>query len=161
MQDDNHTTAATKHHHLLSQDELIQYCEKNRIKLTPLRESILMILVTQKQPMTAYQILDELKQTNAKAQVMSVYRVLEYLKEHHLIHRIENLNAFMLCNHLSKTHLSQWLICEICGDAQEWSLPVFQTGINHLEKDTGFSVTSPTIELLGVCRICQTHSPNE
>lgn len=135
--------------------DVVGYCESHNIKLTPLRKNILLIVAKTKQPLTAYQILDELKQDNPKAQVMSVYRVLEYLLAHHLIHRIENLNAFMPCCHLLEKHFSQWLICETCGDTKECALPVFEQGIDQIEKHTGFSVTNPTIELLGLCSQCQ------
>lgn len=139
----------------LQTSDVMAYCVTNNIKLTPLRKTILLIVVKTKQPLTAYQILDKLKQENPKAQVMSVYRVLEYLLKHHLIHRIENLNAFMPCFHLTEKHFSQWLICEVCGDTQECALPVFEQSIDKIENSTGFSVTNPTIELLGLCSQCQ------
>lgn len=141
--------------------DVISYCEQQAIKLTPLRKKVLLIVTNTKQPLTAYQVLDELRKENPKAQVMSVYRVLDYLIKHHLIHRIENLNAFMPCCHLAMQHLSQWLICEICGDTQEFTSPIFNQGVIVVEKQTGFSVTTSTIELLGLCQSCQNTDKTE
>ncbi len=134
---------------------LTNYCKKNAIKLTPLRNEVLEILAKQNNPLTAYEILDLLKESNPKAQVMSVYRILEFLQNHHLIHRIENLNAFMLCNHLSEHHISQWLICEDCGNVEEYTDNEFSHAIDKITTDNGFAVTAETIELKGVCLNCQ------
>lgn len=110
--------------------------------------------------MTAYAVLDALKEYNPKAQVMSVYRVLDFLLEKGLIHRLESLNAFIVCSHLSVRHLSQWLICERCGLTEESVLTDFSDSITRLEEITGFRVTSPTIELRGICQDCQQQSPS-
>lgn len=132
-----------------------KYCQQHAVKLTPLRQQVLDILSQHQQPLTAYAVLDVLKQSNPKAQVMSVYRILEFLQTNGLIHRIENLNAFMVCSHLAERHVSQWLICQTCGIATECVTESFQQGIAHIEKDTGFQVTTPTIELMGICADCQ------
>lgn len=132
-----------------------QFCHQHAIKLTPLRQQVLDILSEQKQPLTAYAVLDILKISNPKAQVMSVYRVLEFLQQHDLVHRIENLNAFMVCSHLAEHHVSQWLICKTCGSAKEYVSDHFQQVIEHIENNTGFSVSIPTIELMGTCKACQ------
>lgn len=135
-----------------------QYCQQRAIKLTPLRQQVLDILNQQTQPLTAYAILELLKLSNPKAQVMSVYRVLDFLQQHELVHRIENLNAFMLCHHLAEQHASQWLICKNCGAAKEYISSDFQHAIQHIESNTGFNVSSPTIELMGICKNCQTQN---
>lgn len=140
------------HTHVIA--DVNRYCQEKNIKLTPLREQILNIIMHTEQPLTAYTVLEKLQVEKPRAQVMSVYRVLDFLLENGLIHRIENLNAFMPCCHLFEKHLSQWLICEQCGSADECALPIFKQGINEVETQTGFSVTSPTIELLGVCKKC-------
>jgi len=133
-----------------------QYCEQHAIKLTPLRQQVLDILSQQTQPLTAYAVLDILKQNKPKAQVMSVYRVLEFLQKYSLVHRIENLNAFMVCSHLAEHHISQWLICKVCGAAKEYISDGFQQVIHQIENNTGFNVSTPTIELVGICQDCQT-----
>lgn len=138
----------------MSAEALRQHCETHNIKLTSLRESILHIVNATEQPLTAYAVLDILRIERPKAQVMSVYRVLDFLLENGLIHRIESLNAVMPCNHLSEKHLSQWLICRECGSTEEYALPAFYQGIESIEENTGFAVTMPTIELRGICADC-------
>ncbi len=134
------------------------YCQAHQIKLTPLRRHVLDILQKQRRPLTAYVILEHLKTFNPKAQVMSVYRVLDYLLANGLVHRLESLHAFIACSHLSTTHLSQWLICQSCGNTEEYIAPDFHDLIARLEEKSGFHVTSPTIELHGICQQCQKKS---
>lgn len=135
--------------------DTIDYCKQHQIKLTPLRQSILNIIKRCGSPITAYEILDRLKKEKPKAQVMSVYRVLSFLLDNGLIHRIESLNAVMMCSHLNEKHISQWLICGQCKKTQECALPSVGTMIDEIETETGFSVTSPTIELVGLCADCK------
>lgn len=137
-------------------ENIIDYCQQNSIKLTPLRGQVLKIIAASDKPLTAYAVLDLLRKVKPKSQVMSVYRILNFLLEHGLIHRIESLNAFILCHHRSnQEHLSQWLICEQCGHVTEYDLPVFQTGLEMLSKKAGFNVTASVIELSGICADCQ------
>lgn len=131
------------------------YCEKKQIKLTPLRANILNIIEEHNAPITAYEILDKLKQINPKAQVMSVYRVINFLQKNGLTHRIESLNAVMMCCHLAEKHSSQWLICQQCHTTKECALPAMDDVIADLEKQTGFSVTTQTVELSGLCPNCK------
>ncbi len=135
---------------------IVAHCKAHHIKLTPLREQVLAIISQSEKPLTAYAILDELKTVKPNAQVMSIYRTLNFLLDNELIHRIESLNAVMLCHHMDACeHLSQWLICERCGEATECDLPIFQQGLNDISEATGFVVTAPVIELTGICPQCQ------
>ncbi len=114
---------------------IIAHCKVNHIKLTPLREQVLAIISQSEKPLTAYAILDELKTVKPNAQVMSIYRTLNFLLDKELIHRIESLNAVMLCHHMdAREHLSQWLICERCGEATECDLPIFQQGLDDIAR---------------------------
>lgn len=138
-------------------ESIISHCAQQNIKLTPLREAVLKIVSRAEKPMTAYAILDELRHAKPKAQVMSVYRILNFLLDNELIHRIESLNAFILCHHMeAHGHLTQWLICTQCGNVTECDLPVFKQSVDTLAAQTGFSVTAPIIEITGICSSCQT-----
>lgn len=128
------------------------YCKEHQIKLTPLRQQVLEILFNEDSPLTAYHLLSLLQQDN-KIQAMSVYRVLEFFQQHNIIHRIESLNAYKLCCHLDKPHVSQWLICDECGSAEECTVP------NKIKRELiqshDFKTKSTAIELHGVCKLCQ------
>ncbi len=137
-------------------EKIQSYCRRRKVKLTPLRESVLKIIAAAHTPLTAYAILDELRLQRPTAQVMSVYRVLNFLLDNRLIHRLESLNAVVLCHHIEEEgHWSQWLICQHCGEVIECDLPVFEQGFAEIAQKTGFMVTTSVIELSGVCADCQ------
>lgn len=134
-------------------NSITYYCDNHQIKLTPLREAVLKLLYQADAPLTAYNLLSLMQQDNAKIQAMSVYRVLEFFQQHDIVHRIESLNAYKLCCHLNKPHISQWLICDKCGSAEECTVPnnIRQQLVDAHE----FKTTTTAIELHGVCKLCQ------
>ena len=62
--------------------------------------------------MSAYMILDELRENGFRAP-LQVYRALEKLISMGRVHRLESLNAFIACAHLSceKIGVTAFLIC--------------------------------------------------
>lgn len=134
-------------------NKLLDYCQQQKLKITPLRQSVLLVLHQQNTPLTAYAILDLLQRDNNKIQAMSVYRVLDFFQQHNITHRIESLNAYKLCCYLNKPHVSQWLICDNCGSAEECTVP------NAIKKallqDGDFKATTTAIESHGLCKTCQ------
>ena len=54
--------------------------------------------LAQSQPIGAYALLDEIKLEHKSAAPPTVYRALDFLMEHGLVHRIQSLNAFVGCN---------------------------------------------------------------
>ena len=56
------------------------------------------VLAASDDPLKAYEILDKLKDKGVRAP-MTVYRALDGLEEKGHIHKLDGLNAFVLCNH--------------------------------------------------------------
>ena len=69
-------------------------------------------LKKQKQPLTAYEILDLLRSEGITA-ATTVYRALDKLHKDGLIHRIESLNAWTIC---CGSHKNKIPVFEICND---------------------------------------------
>src|SRR5579862_8652027 len=78
-----------------SATRLNRYCKERNIKLTPLRVDVFNLICKSKQPITAYELLRQLRQTRSNAEPPTVYRVLEFLQSANLIHRIETSNAYI------------------------------------------------------------------
>ncbi len=49
----------------------------------------------------------------------SVYRCLDFLMEHGLVHRLETTRSFIACDHPDHPHAVQFLICRQCGSVVE------------------------------------------
>ncbi|MGB8273652.1 MAG: transcriptional repressor, partial [Alphaproteobacteria bacterium] len=94
-------------------------CAKRHARLTDLRRHVLELVWRSHEPVGAYAILETLRREGRKAAPPTVYRALEFLLAHGLVHRIESLNAFVGCVRPGSAHGGQFLICSACGAAAE------------------------------------------
>ena len=74
--------------------------EASKSDLTKNQTLVMGALSQAKGPLSAYTILDELRDDGFRAP-LQVYRALEKLVELGLVHRLESLNAFVACQHTS------------------------------------------------------------
>ncbi len=130
------------------------YCQQEGLRLTELRRQVLELVWNSHRPVGAYTLLGQIGQTGRKAAPPTIYRVLEFLLEHHLIHRIASLNAYVGCNHPSPTHDAQFFICNQCGEAAELADPKIDNALARDAKFLGFLIEKQTIEVIGICDEC-------
>src|ERR1700680_2443485 len=101
-------------------EEAAKLCTANGTRLTDLRQSVLALMREAEGPLTAYQLLDQLKEIRKGAVPPTVYRALDFLIENHLIHKVERLNAVISCSDAEHHHHEvQFLICGQCGTVAE------------------------------------------
>ena len=129
-------------------------CRERGLRFTPLRRQVLKIVWDRHAPTGAYDILDALRVGKRGAAPPTVYRALEFLREHGFVHKIESLNSFVGCNQPSGKHMGQFLICSKCSQVGELDDPEIEIIIQKKAAVAGFSVTRPTIEILGLCPDC-------
>jgi Fur family zinc uptake transcriptional regulator len=147
---------------LLDRAEAI--CERRGANMTELRRHVLGMILDAASPTGAYELLDRLRQTRRGAAPPTVYRTLDFLLEHGLIHRVERLSAFVGCvagctadpDGESHTHAAQFLICRDCGRVVEMQDHHVSVVLARAAKDAGFSISSATIEAEGLCSTCRT-----
>ena len=73
-------------------------CERDGLRLTPIRRQVLEIIWSSHEPSRAYDILAELsRRSGRQITPPTVYRTLDFLQKARLIHRIESQNAFVGC----------------------------------------------------------------
>ena len=84
----------------------------------------------------------------------TVYRALEFLLDHGLVHRIQSLNAFVGCADPEHAHRGLFLICDACGDAVEIEDSAIDRAVAKSATQLGFTLKSRTIEATGLCRQC-------
>jgi len=127
---------------------------KNK-SLSPHSKKVLMLLAKSSRPLTAYDILDKLRKSGIKAPP-TVYRALETLIEHGLVHRIESLGAFVACHHHEEDHAAaaQFAVCRSCGEAAEILDRRLTTLIRDIGRHMKFRVEREMLEVLGLCRNC-------
>ena len=125
-------------------------------KLTRNQQLVLSRLRASAKAMTAYELLDALRDEGLRAPVQ-VYRALETLGQRELVHRIESLNAFVACSHQDAAHdhetAAGFAICDDCRQIWEFTLPP-EAGLTALAESKGFETRQATVELHGRCAHC-------
>jgi Fur family zinc uptake transcriptional regulator len=85
---------------------------------------------------------------------ISVYRALEFLLQHSLVHRVESLNAYVACPSAGSFHAAEFLICRRCGMVAEMKSPVIEEAIAVGAESAGFAVIASVVEIAGICQSC-------
>jgi Fur family zinc uptake transcriptional regulator len=118
-------------------------------RFTPLREHVLELIIQDGRAVKAYDLLDRLSPDLGSPKPPTVYRALEFLSKHGLVHRVEALNAFIACDHDHLGHLAEFFICETCHDVEE------RHAHDHTDcKPDGFEITRSVVEHYGQCGRC-------
>lgn len=138
-------------------DDDISHAHAVHPRLTKNERLVLDVLSDAQGAMKAYELLAALKDHGIKAP-MTVYRALDRLEEKGVIHKLDAMNAFVLCNHDHPHRVQTFLVCSSCNKVEELE----ERGITSLEWSTIKSLASPNafkaqsarIELRGVCGDC-------
>ena len=129
-------------------------CARRGVRLTPIRRRVLELTWASHRPAGAYALLDGLRPELPSTAPPTVYRALEFLLEHGLVHRIQSLNAFIGCPDPERLHRGLFLICDGCGDAVEIEDLKLDRALDRSAESEGFSLRSRTVEATGRCRRC-------
>lgn len=127
----------------------------SQVRLTPLRRRVLELICASHSPVGAYDVLERLGgEREGKAAPPTVYRALEFLLVHGLIHRINSLNAYVACFGPHRPHDACLFICERCRTVDESEAQGLRRAIEREASVAGFSARQQTIEVSGLCRAC-------
>ena len=142
-------------------DRAAALCQERGVRLTPLRRRVLELIWAGHKPLGAYDILDVLKGERRGAAPPTVYRALDFLLKHGLVHRIESMNSFVGCPDPDTPHGGQFLICRSCGLAAELNDSGIVSAIKKSSARAGFVVGRPIIEIEGLCPHCRPQNKKE
>ncbi|UTW45619.1 transcriptional repressor [bacterium SCSIO 12696] len=144
--------------------EILSYAENNcksrGTRLTDKRKKILSGLLQSGKAMSAYELVDYCKQQNGKSiPPMSVYRILDFLQDEGLIHKLDSAKKYIACAHITCDHehgVPQFLICSKCQQVEE--ITVSKSTIAHLKHNVekaGFHLVSSQLEINCLCGHCK------
>lgn len=116
---------------------------------------VLDTLTSAQGPLSAYAILDALREEGFRAP-LQVYRALEKLVGEGLVHRLESLNAYVACRHgHGEAHETiAFAICDRCGDVRELEDGTMGDELNRLAAEAAFQLRASVVEMRGVCADC-------
>jgi len=131
-------------------------CAERKLKLTPIRREVLQHLAASPSPMGAYDLIEKMhRESGRRPAPISVYRVLDFLLEAGLAHRIESRNAFVACAHRHDGgDLVVFMICDSCGCVSEASGAPVQQDLSAIARAAGFSPATQVVEMFGRCAHC-------
>ena len=130
-------------------------CRRQGARLTDIRRRVLELVWESHQPVGAYALLETLSREGRSAAPPTVYRALDFLQSHGLVHRVALLNAFVGCSRPGHPHAGTFLLCLGCGMAAELEDGAIDHSIAEAAGRLGFSVSRQTIEVEGVCPACR------
>ena len=124
-------------------------------QLTKNQSLVLDVLVEAGTPLSAYTILDRLRNEGFRAP-LQIYRALDQLVAHGHVHRLESMNSFVACRHPHHHHhgMTIFAICEQCGHIDEFCDEAVEQGLGQWARDNSFAPRKTSLEMRGCCMAC-------
>lgn len=132
-------------------------CSAQGGRLTPQRQQVLSLIWQEHRPVGAYELLERLRAAGVKAAPPTVYRALEFLLSHGLIHRIESMNAYTGCTAPGTEHHGQFLVCSRCQRVAELDDTAISAELDASAQRLGFEIERQTVEISGLCPGCRSN----
>jgi len=130
-------------------------CKDRGVRFTPQRKRVFELISTNKSASSAYNLLEQLKESEPQAKPPTIYRALDFLLEQGFIHKVESNNSFISCCSCGQNkHYSQLLVCDQCGNVVELQDDNLMTLLAGNAENQGFKITNHVIETHGTCKTC-------
>ncbi|RYG92255.1 transcriptional repressor [Loktanella sp. IMCC34160] len=129
-------------------------CASAGLQFTPVRRRVLEILLAGHRAMGAYDILEVLREEGLGSQPPVAYRALDFLVSNGFAHKIERLNAFVACSHMTEDHAPAFLICRACGSVAEAEIRLERGRLGEAAAQAGFTIERTVVEAEGLCPNC-------
>jgi Fur family zinc uptake transcriptional regulator len=134
-------------------------CKQHGSRLTEKRKRVLGVLLQSDRALSAYELVDLCKENFEVAlPAMSVYRILEFLEQEQLVHKLNLANRYVACKHITCDHkheVPQFLICTNCQRVKEISIN--KSTLASLQENVttaGYRLVSPQLEMNCLCEKC-------
>ncbi|NOH80689.1 zinc uptake transcriptional repressor Zur [Vibrio sp. RE86] len=137
--------------------QIEELCTARGVRLTTQRKRVFELICASPKASSAYELLEELKQSEPQAKPPTVYRALDFLLEQGFIHRVESTNSYIqCCSCNANKHFSHLLICDNCGNVIELQDDSLVALLANNAKEHGFTINNHVIESHGICQSCST-----
>lgn len=152
----------------------LQTLKSKGLRITHPRQRVVALLDAACEPLSAYDIAERLEARGEKVDTVSIYRILECLADHHLIHRVLGTGKVLKCvlgpatecnastcgpHHHTHDHCHHLLICQHCHSVAEVPCPDLTALKQYVERVSAFRVKTHQLEFWGLCAQCQAASP--
>ena len=149
----------SKHNHQLCYEHTMQtiekLCAKRNIRLTPQRKTVIQLMLNADKAMSAYDLLDQLKEIEPQAKPPTIYRALDFLIEQGFVHKVESINCYIISPHFDEpSHISILFICDKCQSIIEEHSPIIEAQLQSLAQKNMFIIQHSVLEIHGTCQHC-------
>jgi len=131
-------------------------CHDRNLRLTELRRQVFTLIWQTQKPIGAYALMKQLQASSDRKQVAppTIYRAIDFLIQHGLIHKVHSLNAYFGCPNPLREHHDALFICSNCGHTVEVPNNSIQHAINLSADQHNFQVEQQMLEISGRCHNC-------
>lgn len=136
-----------------------QSCRASGARLTEKRRNVLAVLLRAKTPLSAYEIAEQYgRDYGEPIPAMSVYRMLDFLADENLAHKLNSENKYLACAHIACDHsheTPQFLICNRCSKVREIGIkPEVIAALRDTVEGAGYHLQTSQLELDCLCDEC-------
>jgi Fur family zinc uptake transcriptional regulator len=122
--------------------------------MTRLRSLVLEILTGAKEPVKAYDLLEIVRQKGLRLTPSTVYRILDFLEGHGLIHRVNSLAAYVACAEGAAECHALIVVCAGCQKTTEIFDRELYRSIFQRLAELGLAWSGGSVEIQGLCPEC-------
>lgn len=131
-----------------------RYCEAGKHRFTQPRERVLSLLIKSTAPMGAYQILELLSSDKGKINPPTIYRAIEFWAQHGFIHKIQSMNAYMICCEHQRHVNFCIFVCDDCHMVVELEMNRLPKPITADIENKHWTISGSNTEIHGTCNQC-------
>ena len=137
-----------------------QVSQQNGLKFTIKRSNVLQLMLVSKKALSAYDIVDDyFVQYQQKISAVSVYRMLDFLINAGLVHKLSSNSQYIVCSHITCSHAHETpmlLICNSCHQVGEVAIGnELLPALKKSAASSGFQLQDKQLEFHGTCKVCQ------
>jgi Fur family transcriptional regulator, ferric uptake regulator len=138
----------------LISDNWLTHLKESGYKLTGPRYSVVKILADTDKALSAMEIYDQAHLQYPSIGLVSIYRTLEKLEELGLIQRVHQKEKCQAYIGLPQGH-EHLLVCNSCGRVSFFRGDDLNSLVAIVEEKTGYIVHEHWLQLVGICKDCQ------
>ncbi|HUD44352.1 MAG TPA: Fur family transcriptional regulator [Patescibacteria group bacterium] len=124
------------------------------LKATEARLAVLKILENSAKPIDVTTIIEYLKNQHVQTDEVTVFRIIKLFTDRGLTRKVQ-LQEDKFRYELNSQKAHHHLVCQICGEIEDFSQCNIQALEKDIEKKKKFKVLDHSLEFFGVCSKCQ------
>jgi Fur family ferric uptake transcriptional regulator len=139
---------------MVSEESIVEQLSQAGYRITRPRKAVIRALLEDEGHPSPAEVLSRARLYCPTVGLVTVYRTLDLLSEMGFVRRIHTEDGCHSYATASQGHCHH-MICRICGAAVEFEGCDLSAFLARVGRETGFTVESHLLELVGVCSHCK------